>query len=441
MNAVLVSKEKTEVKFTMTFSAEEFSEACKKAYQQERGQFAIDGFRKGKAPMSIIEKRYGEGIFFEKAIDNMLQTGYPAALDELGINPVDYPAIDLGEEKLEKGKGVEVKVTVTVAPEVIVKDYKGVKAEITKIEVSEEDVEKELKNLQKKNARLVSVEREAQNGDTVVLDYAGFCGEEQFEGGTAENQTLVLGSNTFIPGFEEQLVGCKAGDAKDVKVTFPAEYHADNLAGKDAVFKCTVHEVKAEELPELDDEFVKDVSEEFDTMEELKADTRAKLEKNAAEAKEYQGKDAVLAKVVEANDFEVPQAMIVSESKNMLQEFGQQLAYQGMNLDMYCKYLNKTQDEMAKEFEPDAEKRIKTRMIVEAIAKQEGIEAGEEEIQKELEAMAAQYQMEIDQLKKIFGDENYGYLKADICNRKAIDFIWQNAEITEVEPKKEEKAE
>lgn len=441
MNAVLVSKEKTEVKFTMTFSAEEFSEACKKAYQQERGQFAIDGFRKGKAPMSIIEKRYGEGIFFEKAIDNMLQTGYPAALDELGINPVDYPEIDLGEEKLEKGKGVEIKVTVTVAPEVIVKDYKGVKAEITKIEVSEEDVEKELKNLQKKNARLVSVEREAQNGDTVVLDYAGFCGEEQFEGGTAENQTLVLGSNTFIPGFEEQLVGCKAGDAKDVKVTFPAEYHADNLAGKDAVFKCTVHEVKAEELPELDDEFVKDVSEEFDTMEELKADTKAKLEKNAAEAKEYQGKDAVLAKVVEANDFEVPQAMIVSESKNMLQEFGQQLAYQGMNLDMYCKYLNKTQDEMAKEFEPDAEKRIKTRMIVEAIAKQEGIDASEEEIQKELEAMAAQYQMEIDQLKKIFGDENYGYLKADICNRKAIDFIWQNAEITEVEPEKEEKAE
>ena len=359
MNAVLVSKENNVAKFTMAFTAEEFDAALDKAYKAQRGKIEVPGFRKGKAPRSVIEKRYGEGIFFEDAIDNCLADGYPAALDQLALEPVDRPDLSFGEEKLEKGKGFEVTVTVTVAPEVVVKDYKGVKVEVTKKELNEEDVEGELKAMQQRNARLVVVDRPAEDGDTVVLDYEGWCEEKQFEGGTAENQTLILGSGQFIPGFEEQLVGCKAGDAKDVEVTFPEEYHAEELAGKPAVFKCRIHEVKTQELPELDDEFAKDVS-EFDTLEEVKKDIREKLEKTLQDAKEYEGKDKVLQQVYEANPLELPQAMIDSEAANMLNEFGYQLQSQGLNLDQYCKYLNKTQQQMVDEFKPDAEKRVKS---------------------------------------------------------------------------------
>ncbi|MBR4142865.1 MAG: trigger factor, partial [Firmicutes bacterium] len=333
--------------------------------------------------------------------------------------------------------GFEVTVTVTVAPEVVVKDYKGVKVEVTKKELNEEDVEGELKAMQQRNARLVVVDRPAEDGDTVVLDYEGWCEEKQFEGGTAENQTLILGSGQFIPGFEEQLVGCKAGDAKDVEVTFPEEYHAEELAGKPAVFKCKIHEVKTQELPELDDEFAKDVS-EFDTLEEVKKDIREKLEKTLQDAKEYEGKDKVLQKVYDANPLELPQAMIDSEAANMLNEFGYQLQSQGLNLDQYCKYLNKTQQQMIDEFKPDAEKRVKSRLIVEAVAKQEGVEVTQEDIDKELAAMAAQYGMAQSQIKSIFGEENMDYLKKDIMSRKAIDLMYEAAEITEVEEKKEE---
>ena len=437
MNAVLVSKENNVAKFTMAFTAEEFDAALDKAYREQRGKIEVPGFRKGKAPRSVIEKRYGEGIFFEDAIDNCLATGYPQALEELALEPVDRPDLAFGEEKLEKGKGFEVTVTVTVAPEVVVKDYKGVKVEVTKKELNEEDVEGELKAMQQRNARLVTVERAAEDGDTVVLDYEGWCEDKQFDGGTAENQTLVLGSGQFIPGFEEQLVGCKAGDSKDVEVTFPAEYHAEELAGKAATFKCKIHEVKTQELPELDDEFAKDVS-EFDTLEEVKNDIREKLEKTLADAKEYEGKDKVLQKVYEANPIELPQAMIDNEAANMLNEFAYQLQSQGMNLDMYCKYLNKTQEQMIDEFKPDAEKRVKSRLIVEAVAKQEAVEVTEADIEKELAAMALQYGMAQSQIKSIFGEENMDYLKKDILSRKAIDLMYEAAEITEVEEKKEE---
>jgi trigger factor len=437
MKPVLVSKENNVAKFTMAFTAEEFDAALDKAYKAQRGKIEVPGFRKGKAPRSVIEKRYGEGIFFEDAIDNCLADGYPAALRELDLEPVDRPDLSFGEEKLEKGKGFEVTVTVTVAPEVVVKDYKGVKAEVTKRELNEEDVEGELKAMQQRNARLVVVDRPAEKDDTVVLDYEGWCEDKQFEGGTAENQTLVLGSGQFIPGFEDQLIGCKAGDEKDIEVTFPEEYHAEELAGKPAVFKCKIHEVKTQELPELDDEFAKDVS-EFDTLEELKADTRAKLEKTLQDAKEYQGKDKVLQKVFEANPIDLPQAMIDDEAANMLNEFGYELQSQGMNLDLYCKYLNKTQQQMIDEFKPDAEKRVKSRLIVQAVAKQEGLEVSEEDIDKELAAMAAQYGMAQSQIKSIFGEDQMGYLKKDILSRKAIDLMYEAAEITEVEEKKEE---
>ena len=236
MNFTLTSKEKNEAKFTMAFAAEDFDKALNAAYQANKSKFVVDGFRKGKAPRSIIESKYGADVFFEEAIDNLFKDAYPAALSELELTPVDQPSVAFGEEPLEKGKGFEVTVTVTCAPEVEVKDYKGIQIEKIEHPVTEEDIQKELEAVQKRNARLVVVEREAKDGDTVILDYAGFVGDEQFEGGTAENQSLKLGSGTFIPGFEKQLIGAKAGDEVDVKVTFPEEYHAENLAGKEAVF-------------------------------------------------------------------------------------------------------------------------------------------------------------------------------------------------------------
>ena len=438
MNAVLVSKENNEAKFTMAFSAEEFDAALDKAYQAQKNRIEVPGFRKGKAPRSVIEKRYGEGIFFEDAIDQCLQDGYPAALKELALDPVDRPDVQFGEEKLEKGKGFTVSVSVTVAPEVVVKDYKGVKVEVTKRTVKKEDIDTELKSMQYRNGRLVSVDREAQSGDTIILDYEGWSEGKQFEGGTAENQTLVLGSDSFIPGFEDQLIGCKAGEQKDVELSFPEQYHAEELAGKPAVFKCKVHEVKTRELPELDDEFAKDVS-EFDTLEELKADTKEKLEKTRRDAMEFEGKDKVLQQVYEANPIDLPQAMIDSEAGNMLNEFAYQLQSQGMDMNMYMQYLGKTQQQVLDEFKPDAEKRVKSRLIVEAVARQEGIEASQQDIEEELAAMAEQYGMTDAQIKSAFGEENMEYLKKDIVSRKAIDLMYKAAEITEVEEKAEKK--
>ena len=433
MRPVLVSKENNTAIFTMEFTAEEFDAATAEAFKANRNRFVVDGFRRGKAPRSIIEKRYGEGVFFEEAIDNMINKAYPEALDTLGLEPVDRPSIDFGEEKLEKGKGFMVKATVTVAPEVEVKDYKGIKIDRTVMQVTDKDVELELKTRQKRNARLVTVEREAKNGDTVILDYKGFTGDVQFEGGTAENQSLVLGSGSFIPGFEDQLVGVKAGEDKEVKVTFPAEYHAEDLAGKEAVFKCSVHEVKEEELPEIDDEFAKDIS-EFDTLDELRADIRKTLEESAQGAAEYDGKNKVVEKLCEATEIAIPQVMIDDEAQNMLDEYAQNLSYQGLSLDMYCEYMKKTKDQIKEEMKPDAEKRLKSRMVVQAVAKAEDIKATQEELDKELADMAKQYGMEVDKLKEMFGPQNFSYLEQDICMRKAIDFLYENAEITDVAP-------
>ena len=433
MTSALISKENSEAKFTMTFTAEEFDEATEAAYKATRGRYSVDGFRKGKAPRSMIEKWYGEGVFFSDAIDTLLNANYPKALDELNIEPISRPDIEFGEEKIEKHKGFTVTVTVAVVPEFEVKNYKGLKAERTVHTVTEEDVTRELGYSQKKNARLVKREGAAQDGDTVILDYAGFCGEEQFEGGTAENQSLKLGSNTFIPGFEDQLVGVAAGEDKDVKVTFPTEYHEASLAGKDATFKCHVHEVKYEELPELDDEFAKDVS-EFDTLEEYKADLKKKLEESALKAAEYSGKDAVVKKLVEENPITVPQVMIDDEANNMLQEFAQQMAYQNLTLKDYCKLLGKKEEELAEEFKPQAETRLKARLTVDAVAKAEGITVSQEELDAEYADMAAQYGLEVEKLKTmLIGEGNEKYIKQDIMNRKAIDFLYANAELTDKE--------
>ena len=433
MTSALISKENSEAKFTMTFTAEEFDAATDAAYKATKGRYSVDGFRKGKAPRNMIEKWYGEGVFFNDAIDTLLNSNYPKALDELNIDPISNPDIKFSEEKIEKHKGFTVTVTVQVVPEFEVKDYKGIKAERPIHKVTDEDLERELGFSQKKNARLVKRDGAAEDGDTVILDYAGFCEDNQFDGGTAENQSLKLGSNTFIPGFEDQLVGVKAGDDKDVNVTFPKEYHEASLAGKDATFKCHIHEVKYEQLPELDDEFAKDVS-EFDTLDEYKADLRKKLEESAEKAAEYSGKDAVIKKLVELNPIAVPQVMIDDEAQNMLQEFAQQMAYQNLSLKDYCQLLGKKESELVDEFKPQAEERLKARLTVDAVAKAEGMEVSQEELDAEYANMAAQYGLEVEKLKTmLIGEGNEKYLKQDILNRKAIDFLYANAELTDKE--------
>ena len=338
MKATFISREKNDVKFTMEFTAEEFENAQIKVYQKAKDQFQIDGFRKGKAPRSIIEKHYGEGVFFEDAIDDLFREHYGKALGELELEVIDSPAAEFS--KIAKGEGFTVTITVPCFPIVEVKDYKGVEIDKIEQEVKDEDVENEIKALQKRNGRMILVERPAKEGDTLLLDYSGFVGDEQFEGGTAERQELKLGSGMFIPGFEEQLVGATPGEKKDVVVTFPEEYHAEDLAGKEAVFHCLVHEIKEEQLPELDDEFAKDVS-EYDTLEELKKANRERLEAYAKAGSESQMKDAALGKVVEANEVEVPGAMIEDEMDRMCQELDQQLRYQGMSLQQYLQFTGK----------------------------------------------------------------------------------------------------
>ena len=424
MISTLISKEKNQAKFTMEFTAEEFDKAVSEAYQATKGKYAVDGFRKGKAPRKLIEAHYGEDVFFEDAINNMFSKGYPEALETLGLHTVDRPSAEF--DQIEKGKGFTATITVTVRPEFTVKDYKGVKVAKVEHNITDEDINKELEALQSRNSRLVLVDRPAQNGDTVLIDYSGFVGDEQFEGGTAERQPLALGSNSFIPGFEEQLVGAVAGEERDVKVTFPEEYHSADLAGKEAVFKCKVHEIKEMEKPELNDEFAKDVS-EFDTLEELKKDSREKLEKSAESKAEYETKNAVLEKVYNANEIDIPDVMVEEQIDDMMQEFDQQLRYQGLDLQKYFEYLQKDPKDFREELRADAYKKVKTRLLVEAVADAEKLDATDEEVEAELQAMADQYKMELGKLKEAMKSENYAFVAQDVKMRKAVDLMFENA--------------
>lgn len=426
MKATFISRDKNAVKFTMEFTAEEFEQAQIQVYQQAKNQFEIPGFRKGKAPRSIIEKHYGEGVFFEDAIDALFRQSYGTALADLDLEVIDSPAAEFS--KIAKGEGFTVTITVECFPIVEVKDYKGVEIEKVEQEVKEEDVENELKAVQKRNARMILVERPAQEGDTVLFDYVGFVGDEQFEGGTAERQELVLGSGMFIPGFEEQLVGATPGEKRDVKVTFPEEYHAEELAGKEAVFHCLVHEIKEEQLPELDDEFAKDVS-EYDTLEELKQANRERLESYAKMSAENQMKDAAIAKVVDANEVDVPAAMVEDEINRMIGELNQQLRYQGLTIEQYIQFTGKSMAEFREEVRPEAEKAVKTRIILMGVVDAEKLEVSAEEIEDELNKMAAQYQMTADKIKEMIGIENLTFLQKDLQVRKAIDLIYDKAKI------------
>lgn len=432
MKATLISKENNRAKFTMDFTAEEFEAAVVKAYQDSKDKFNIDGFRKGKAPRSIIEKHFGEGVFFEDAINNLFQTAYPEALNELDLEVIDSPQADFSE--IGKGKPLTVTIDVAVYPVVEVKDYKGIEVEQVDPEVTEEDVDRDIEAMRKRNSRMVVADRPVENGDTVILDYAGFVGDEQFQGGTAENQELKIGSGMFIPGFEEQLIGVKAGESKDVVVTFPEEYQAKGLAGKEATFKCTVHEVKFEELPELDDEFAKDVS-EFDTLAELRDDARARILESVKLQCENEAKDKVIAQVYENNKIEAPATMVADEMDRMIQELEQQMRYQGLNIQQYLQFTGSTLDDFRNEIKPEAEKRVATRIVLRSIGDVENVEVTDEDLDKELQRMSEAYNTDPENIKKMLGEENLAFFRKDIALTKVMDMLYNEAKITLVKAK------
>lgn len=432
MKATLISKENNRAKFTMEFTAEEFEAAVVKAYQDSKDKFNIDGFRKGKAPRSIIEKHFGEGVFFEDAINNLFQTAYPEALNELDLEVIDSPQADFSE--IGKGKPLTVTIDVAVYPVVEVKDYKGIEVEQVDPEVTEEDVDRDIEAMRKRNSRMVVADRPVENGDTVILDYAGFVGDEQFQGGTAENQELKIGSGMFIPGFEEQLIGVKAGESKDVVVTFPEEYQAKELAGKEATFKCTVHEVKFEELPELDDEFAKDVS-EFDTLAELRDDARARILESVKLQCENEAKDKVIAQVYENNKIEAPATMVADEMDRMIQELEQQMRYQGLNIQQYLQFTGSTLDDFRNEIKPEAEKRVATRIVLRSIGDVENVEVTDEDLDKELQRMSEAYNTDPENIKKMLGEENLAFFRKDIALTKVMDMLYNEAKITLVKAK------
>ena len=416
-----------EVKLEITVEAEKFENAMKKVYFQNAKYFNIPGFRKGKAPMNIVEKYYGAQIFYEDAFNEVATEAYEEALTENKIDVVSRPEVDIAQ--MEKGKDLIFTAVVQTKPEVKLGKYKGIEIQKVEYKVDKKDVDHELEHMQEHNSRLVTVDdRPLENGDTATIDFEGFVDGVAFEGGKAEGHELEIGSGTFIPGFEEQLIGMELENEKEIKVTFPKEYFSKDLAGKDATFKVKLHDIKKKELPELDDEFAKDVS-EFDTLEELKKSIKEKLTKNKEQREKYETEEAALKAVCEDSKLDIPSGMIELEIDNMLKDFEQRLAYQGLNLEQYLKMIGRTEEEMRKEYEPQAIEAIKSRLVLEAIMKAEKIEASEEEIKAKMEEMAKSYGKDVEELSK---NENLkNYLAEGIKSEKALEFIVNNAKVTE----------
>ena len=411
----------------VTVTPEVFTDACKSAYMKQRKSIQLPGFRKGKATQGMIEKVYGENAFYEEALEIVYPEAVTAAIEEAGLRTVDTP-FDLDVPVMSKEQGVEMKMKVTVYPEVKLGDYKGLKATMLPTEATDEDVDKEIENMRDRNSRLVTVEdREAQMGDTAEIDFEGFVDGVAFEGGKGENYPLELGSGSFIPGFEEQVAGHKSDEEFDVNVTFPEDYAAE-LAGKDAVFKCKIHEIKSKELPELDDDFASEVS-EFDTMDEFRADVRKKLEEAAENKAKVETENAVIDKVIENAEFDLPDAMVETQIDNSVRDFAQRLSYQGMNLDMYMQYTGMTMDALRAQFAEQAKKQLSGSLVLEAIQKAEGIEAGPEEVELELVDMSKKYNMELDKLKELLGDAEKESIKKDLEIQKTITMIVNNAQV------------
>lgn len=414
-----------EVKLSFCIEAAKFEEAMKKVYAKNAKYFNIPGFRKGKAPYQIAEKYYGAQIFYEDAFNEVAEEEFEKELKENNIIAVSRPEVDI--EQMEKGKDLKFSAVVQTKPEVTLGKYKGIELKKVEHTVKDEDIEHELGHMQEKNSRLVSVtDRPVQSGDTTVIDFEGFKDGVAFEGGKAENHELVIGSNTFIPGFEDQVIGMKIDEEKEIKVTFPEEYFSKDLAGKDATFKVKLHEIKMKELPKLDDEFAKDVS-EFDTLKELKDSIKEKLEKeNEAKAK-YETEDEAIKVVCDNTELEIPSGMIDTEIDNRIHELEHRLSYQGLSFDMYLQMMNKTEGEIRKELREQAEKDIKARLVIEAIIKAEKIEADDATVQEKLEEMAKTYGNKVEELSK---NENLvSYVKESIKSENAIKFIVEKAKI------------
>ncbi|KAF0994267.1 trigger factor [Geobacillus sp. TFV-3] len=411
---------------TVEVDAEKVNEGLDAAFKKVVKNITLPGFRKGKVPRVLFEKRFGVEALYQDALDLLLPEAYAKAVEEAGIEPVSMPEIDI--EQMEKGKSLIFKAKVTVKPEVKLGQYKGLEVEKMDATVTDEDVENELKRLQENYAELVVKEDgTVENGDTAVIDFEGFVDGEPFEGGKAENYSLEIGSGTFIPGFEEQLVGMKAGEEKEIQVTFPEEYHAEQLAGKPATFKVKVHEVKAKQLPALDDEFAKDVDEEVETLDELKAKIRTRLEEAKKNEAETALRNAVVEKAAANAEMDIPEVMIKNETDRMLREFDQRLQMQGLNLQLYYQFSGQDEAALREQMREDAEKRVRAALTLEAIAKAENIEVTDEEVNEELEKMAEAYKLSVDKLKELLG--SLDGVKEDLKWRKTVDFLVEHSKV------------
>lgn len=417
--------EKNLVKITFDVSAEDFEKAIDNVYKKNAKKFNIPGFRKGKAPKAIVEKYYSEAVFYEDAINEVLPKAYGDAVDELKLDVVAKPEIDV--EDIKKGEPVVFTALVTTKPEVNLGDYKGIEVEKIEHNVTDEDVQKDIEAAQKKNARIINVDdRAVREGDIAVIDFEGFVDDVAFDGGKGEDYELEIGSGTFIPGFEDQLIGAEINGDVDVKVTFPEEYHAENLKGKDAVFKVKVKEIKVRELPELDDDFASEVS-EFDTMDEYKADVRKKLEETAENKAKSETENAIIKKVVENAEFEIPEAMKEAQIDRLVNDFAQRIQYQGVDMNMYLQYTGQTMEQLRGQFDEQAVNQINTSLVLEAVMNKEGIEIGSEELEIELAEMAKRYNMEIDKLKELIQEPEMENIKKDLAIQKTIKMIVDSA--------------
>lgn len=425
MSLTVENLEKNMAKLTITVPAAEFVEAMAASYKKQKGKISVPGFRKGKVPQVYLEKMYGPEMFYEDAANTCMENSYPSALDECGLDVVSRPEIDVTQ--MEKGKDFIYTATVAVKPEVTLGEYKGIEIDEVEVEVTDEDVQAELLNVQKQNARNIPVEdRAAKMDDEVTIDFEGFVDGEAFEGGKGENYQLTLGSHSFIDTFEDQIVGRNIGEEFDVNVTFPEDYQAADLAGKPAVFKCKLNGIKETELPELDDEFASEVS-EFDTMDEYKADIQATLKAKKEKAAKNTKEGLVIDKIIENASMEIPEPMVDTTKEQMLNEFAQQISYQGLSIDQYFQFTGMTKEKFLETATPEAERRIKSRLVLEAIAKTEDIQVSEDELNDELKKMAEMYQMDLEQLTGLVGDSEKDAIKQDIAVQKAVDLVTEAA--------------
>lgn len=427
MSLQLEKLENNMAKLTIEVSAKEFEDAMKKAYDQNKGKFNIPGFRKGKAPQAMIEKMYGAGIFYEDAANTLIDDTYPKAVDECEEDIVSSPKIDV--EQIEKGKPFIYTATVALKPEVTLGEYKGIEVEKASAEVTDSDIEEELKKAQEKNGRVVSVEdRPVADGDQTVIDFKGYIDGAAFDGGEGTDYPLTIGSHSFIDTFEEQLIGKNIGEACEVNVTFPEEYHAPELAGKPAKFEVTVKEIKVKELPELNDEFASEVS-DFETLAEYKEDIKAKLQDRKNREAATENENRVIEKVVENASMDIPEAMIETQTRSMLEDYARRLQSQGLNINDYMKYTGMTVEKLKEQMEPQAVKRIKTRLVLEAIVAEEDIKIADETVDQQIEKMAASYQMEVDKLKEMMGENEREQLKDDLKVQEAVDLLVSEAKL------------